>query len=216
MYGIRMTAALRLVCRNRIMTTTSEMSRQAQTTSPAASDTAGSESNTMHHASQPIPDGHRRVCVIPEPKHVEVRQGCFVLPPSCRLTCRENRKGAIQRALDAITDALAEREVPFRRSRTLRGGESENLLFIGISSEPVTELPAYPESTPANRAVDHAEGYVLDVADERIAIWASTSVGLFYGVQTLLQLLHRSGRTWTVPCLRIADWPAPRLRAQGI
>ena len=161
---------------------------------------------------QLIPEEHRRVCVIPEPKHVEVRQGKFVLPPCCRLTCREKRKGAIQRALDAITDALAEREVPLRRSRTLRGGESGNLLFIGISSGPATELPAYPESTPTNRAVDHAEGYVLDADDERIAIWASTSVGLFYGVQTLLQLLHRSGRAWQVPCLRIADWPDLAMR----
>ena len=59
------------------------------------------------------------------------------------------------------------------------------------------------------------EGYELTVATNRIIIRAPTQAGLFYGVQTLLQLLPPeifssnvvSGAAWQVPAVQITDWP---------
>jgi hexosaminidase len=59
------------------------------------------------------------------------------------------------------------------------------------------------------------EGYTLEVEPERIAIRATEPAGLFYGVQTLRQLLPAAvfgPRTaedvdWTAPCLQITDYP---------
>jgi hypothetical protein len=57
------------------------------------------------------------------------------------------------------------------------------------------------------------EGYVLDVEAQRIIIAARSGEGLFYGAQTLRQLIHRgeSNRA-TVPAVAIRDWPAMRWR----
>jgi hypothetical protein len=55
----------------------------------------------------------------------------------------------------------------------------------------------------------HPEGYVLDVAPQQIVLAATTHAGLFYGMQTLRQLLRPDGR---IPALRIRDWPAMRYR----
>ncbi len=49
-----------------------------------------------------------------------------------------------------------------------------------------------------------AEGYILDLAPEAITVAAHTETGLFYGLQTLKQLI-RGG--WDTE-LFIADWPA--------
>jgi hexosaminidase len=60
-----------------------------------------------------------------------------------------------------------------------------------------------------------AEGYELIVATNSVLIRAPTQAGLFYGVQTLLQLLPPeifSANTvtnvdWRIPCVQIEDWP---------
>ena len=60
-----------------------------------------------------------------------------------------------------------------------------------------------------------AEGYELTVATNSVLVRAPASAGLFYGVQTLLQLLPPdiyaprpvSSVTWTSPCVYIQDWP---------
>jgi hexosaminidase len=58
------------------------------------------------------------------------------------------------------------------------------------------------------------EGYYLKVRKKRITITAATETGLFYGCQTLLQLLPiaiYSNRvvdtSWTIPCVKIKDIP---------
>ena len=59
------------------------------------------------------------------------------------------------------------------------------------------------------------EGYELTVTTNSVVIRAPAQAGLFYGVQTLLQLLppeiFSSNRVdhvnWQIPCVQIEDWP---------
>ena len=59
------------------------------------------------------------------------------------------------------------------------------------------------------------EGYELTVTTSNVVIRATTAAGIFYGTQSLLQLLppeifsteRASGVAWTVPCVEIADSP---------
>jgi hexosaminidase len=59
------------------------------------------------------------------------------------------------------------------------------------------------------------EGYELTVATNRVVIRAPTQAGLFYGAQTLLQLMPPeifstnvvTGMDWELPCVHIQDWP---------
>jgi hexosaminidase len=66
-----------------------------------------------------------------------------------------------------------------------------------------------------NDAVIGKEGYNLNVTAKGISISANEPTGLYYGVQTLLQLLPNqiegktiaSNVTWTVPAINITDYP---------
>ncbi|HLP77610.1 MAG TPA: beta-N-acetylhexosaminidase, partial [Candidatus Paceibacterota bacterium] len=67
-----------------------------------------------------------------------------------------------------------------------------------------------------------AEGYELSVAPSGVVISAPTQAGLFYGVQTLLQLLPPEVFSatavkkfkWEIPCVKITD--APRFPWRGL
>lgn len=71
-------------------------------------------------------------------------------------------------------------------------------------------------------SVSNEEGYLLAIEPNEIQIKASKPAGVFYAVQTLLQLLPEKiespvavkNRQWEVPCVRVED--APRLSYRGI
>ncbi|HOY39082.1 MAG: family 20 glycosylhydrolase [Bacteroidales bacterium] len=58
-----------------------------------------------------------------------------------------------------------------------------------------------------------AEGYVLDISEKRIMIIALTDAGIFYGIQTLQQLIAANRTGESIPCLTIYDYPDFAVRA---
>ena len=56
------------------------------------------------------------------------------------------------------------------------------------------------------------EGYVIKITGGQILVAAYTEAGLFYGVQTLRQIIRANRTGNTIPQLAITDWPALRYR----
>jgi hexosaminidase len=87
--------------------------------------------------------------------------------------------------------------------------------LVGTNSGGVPVAQAILLSTNGALTSLGTEGYELTIATNAVFIRAPTSAGLFYGVQTLLQLLPPdiysprpvTGVPWTAPCLYIQDWP---------
>lgn len=57
------------------------------------------------------------------------------------------------------------------------------------------------------------QGYRLIAGIDGITIRAGSEEGLFYGTQTLLQLIRKSGEEYKVPGIKITDWPDIKKRA---
>lgn len=55
------------------------------------------------------------------------------------------------------------------------------------------------------------EAYKLEI-DKEITITANSAQGIFYGIQTLKQLLQKKGSKMTLPKTKIMDWPAFKIR----
>jgi hexosaminidase len=64
-----------------------------------------------------------------------------------------------------------------------------------------------------DKSIASAEGYQLTIGEKGVSIKASTGAGLFYGVQTLLQLLPVSpAEKLAVPFVKISDQPTFKWR----
>ncbi|MET0673933.1 MAG: beta-N-acetylhexosaminidase [Microbacterium pygmaeum] len=59
-----------------------------------------------------------------------------------------------------------------------------------------------------------AESYRLEVDEESVSLVGTDAAGLFYGVQTLAQLITRQGEAFVIPAVRIED--APRFAYRGV
>jgi hypothetical protein len=90
----------------------------------------------------------------------------------------------------------------------------------GESGYPVLLLRAGSDEGKAALEANHvrltpemaAEGYALAIGPERAVVIAESAAGIFYGVQTLKQLLPLKGATLEIPAGTILDWPAMKYR----
>jgi hypothetical protein len=91
---------------------------------------------------------------------------------------------------------------------TLSGGAEAGLIKLGVTPGAV-QIGAAEDSDKNALA---AQAYRLDLKPNAITITGNSETGLFYGVQTLVQLLKSNdGKLW-LPAGEIEDWPDLELR----
>lgn len=126
-------------------------------------------------------DGQTTLSVIPAPLSVEMRQGgTFSLAPETGLYVEASEED--KRILEGCEAVASLKLVPVAEE----GGHA-------IVLKQVTELPE----------VSSAEGYVLEVTPDKVLIRSKSGAGLFYGLQTLLQMVGEKG----IPTGTVTDEP---------
>jgi hexosaminidase len=144
---------------------------------------------------------HGEPALVPRPAQLERTDGAFTITPQTVLVVRADDPAA-QRSARQIAEWV-------RRSTgiTLAAGTS-----AGGASGGTIELTLDDRQSAAG-----AEGYELTIAPQSVSLKAATAAGLFYGAQTLRQLLPYSSeyeavlydkpRPAVLPALRIRDVP---------
>jgi hexosaminidase len=139
----------------------------------------------------------RGYTVIPEPQKVEFTGGDFEFDSGWTL-----KLGSGVKRDDVAVTALEE-ELQKRDGITL--GEH--------GRGKVIELAIQPGSVEIGQATDHnrqaleTQAYRLELTNTGIRVTANAPTGLFYGVDTLVQLVKRAeGKLW-LPQAQITDWP---------
>ena len=135
--------------------------------------------------------------VIPEPQKVKFKGGHFEFGSGWRLELGQGVK-LDNVAVTSLKDGLKSRDGVKLETR----GRGKTI-----------ELAIKPGSVEIGRATDKNRGalkeqaYKLDLASSGIRITANAPAGLFYGVETLVQLVKRAeGKLW-LPGATITDWP---------
>ncbi|WP_091502483.1 beta-N-acetylhexosaminidase [Microbacterium sp. cf332] len=131
--------------------------------------------------------------LVPLPASVIHDDGApFALTPAVRIT--------------GATDATDATGILHRLVLTRTGLHLAAVAGPTTDDDPVIEL--------AVDGAGPAESYRLSVDEHGVSIRGADAAGMFYGVQTLGQLIAGSDRGWTIPAVRIDD--APRFAYRGV
>ncbi len=152
--------------------------------------------------------------IIPLPQQMQIRPGVFTLCPSQRIP------GAPERATTRILVDSASLENGQYLAMTLFKSTG-NRFTVATNNAPGPVRGAVLLTTVNALSTLGDEGYELTVAPDSVVIRAPAQAGLFYGVQTLLQLFPPqilsprpvSGAAWVAPCVYIQD--KPRFKWRG-
>ena len=142
----------------------------------------------------------RGYSVLPQPQRVMLSAGDLPFGPAWTV----ERKGvaANDHAVASLTDGLRSR---FHLPGPRAGGVRIVLIRPGAV--------AIGNALDSDRSAIAGQAYRLDLGRAAIAITANAGAGLFYGVQTLLQLIDvGDGGALRVPEGQIEDWPDLGLR----
>lgn len=131
--------------------------------------------------------------VIPVPLKMEQGRGSFLLSEKTKLYT--NLQGGEAELWENYLKALP---VQLKEARMK---DRKQMLFLLI--------------TPKTPQLPSPESYTLSVTPQRIEIRATSGAGLFYGMQTLLQLMQPAGTgSYSVPSVEIED--TPRFAYRGL
>lgn len=136
----------------------------------------------------------KKIAIIPEPVELTETAGTFTLPQSVIIS------GAGQTGVSTVSAYLKKKLT------------TASAVTISEKSSPISTIKFVLNSKPESAI--GKEGYHLTVSPKSILITANEPAGLFYGVQTLLQLFPKEiespsvvKKTWTLPCVKITDYP---------
>ncbi|MCE5217737.1 beta-N-acetylhexosaminidase [bacterium] len=153
---------------------------------------------TLTTAEVPLP----RPAVIPQPQQIAIGPGGFVFGPDTIIAYHPQIEGSetVAQYLQAVLSPATGFELPIKRIQGMRR----------LPTKAVVMLPGGTQEALGD------EGYQMKVDTRRVLIEAQTAAGLFYGTQTLRQLLppevfantKQTGPEWMVPASRIVDKPS--------
>lgn len=128
-----------------------------------------------------------KIHIIPEPVSIKEGPGHFILDNNVSISAAKELEGTVKWFTDRIASSTGFQLKPGKQGKTI---------ILQIKKE------------------SNQEGYTLQVTPEKVILTAASPAGIFYGLQTLLQLLppdvesaRQIARTWTIPCVEINDYP---------
>lgn len=126
--------------------------------------------------------------IIPQPKQVEIRNGYYTMDQKTTITYNDPQLKFLAGYASQTIESLNKLHLPVKSSKAASLFPLSISLILDDKSKTATE------------------GYVLTVSPTAITVKGTSSKGLFYGVQSLLQLIPIHGES-IIPALEIQDEP---------
>jgi hexosaminidase len=140
------------------------------------------------------------ISIIPRPEQLEVFEGSFAINDKTNIVVagKSERCVEVGRYLQKRIFELTGSKLKLQSQG--QGSKAKNVILLATKG--------------AEESLGD-EGYILEVTKEDVTISANKCAGLFYGVQSVLQLLgNSSGGKSSIPCVNICD--NPRFKWRGM
>lgn len=145
--------------------------------------------------------------LIPLPREVETVAD-RPLPHGVRIHCQACAPGS-------ATDAAAEADDEFAAADLTATLQARNIPVADVGGFQIelTRLANHPVADFTDEM--KPEGYVIASTPTSLTVIAATATGLFYGAQTVKQMIQGNGSTAVLHAANIRDWPAMKYRGLG-
>lgn len=147
--------------------------------------------------------------LLPEPQQVSLSDQHYLLDNSWAINFSDNIPEN-DPAILSLTSELKDRFNLKLKTKTAstKKNNSSHIIRLSVKEGSVQIGEAHDK----NKAAIQEQAYRVELNSDEIAITANAPVGLFYGVQTLIQLVKSENGQVFLPEGEIADWPDLELR----
>jgi hypothetical protein len=155
--------------------------------------------------------------LIPEPKEVRLQAGSFRVRPTTRILVEFGHQSEDRIAAETLAEEIQEQSglklsITGTRSESKHAEAKEDTGSIVLARLQDQNVREFLESRGLKADSIGDQGYLLFSDNAHLIVAANTGQGLFYGVQTLRQLLHEDGGSLICPAVAIRDWPSMEWR----
>ena len=153
--------------------------------------------------------GHARLKLEPAPKEVQLRDGGFQVGPETKIFVQLGHQSEDRIAAETLAEEVEDQaglKLNIVGMKPARKAENGAIVLARLQDARVRRFLAQ-NGLKADGAVGQ-EGYLLFSDNSHLIVAANSGEGLFYGVQTLRQLLRPQGKGLVCPGVGIRDWPS--------
>lgn len=145
----------------------------------------------------------------PAPKEVQLRQGGFVVGPRTKIYVQLGHQSEDRIAAETLAEQVEDQSglrLDIEGMKAKGKAEGGAIVLARLQDARVRRFLA-DNGLRADQAVGQ-DGYLLFSDRSHLIVAANSGQGLFYGVQTLRQLLQPAGKGLICPAVGIRDWPS--------
>ena len=158
------------------------------------------------------PGPENQLKLIPQPKEVQLHAGSFRVKPTTRILVEFGHQAEDRIAAETLAEEIHDQsglKISITGEKSEAKQEPSTIVLARLQDRSVKEFLA-SKGLKADSIGD--QGYLLFSDNSYLIVAANTGQGLFYGVQTLRQLLRGDGQTLVCPAVSIRDWPSMEWR----
>ena len=155
--------------------------------------------------------GGTQLKLVPAPKEVQLRDGGFEVGPRTKIFVLLGHQSEDRIAAETLAEEVADQSglrLDIQGMKAAGKAEGGAIVLARLQDERVRRFLAR-NGLKADDVVGE-DGYLLFSDRSHLIVAANTGEGLFYGVQTLRQLLRPNGKGLICPAVEIRDWPTLR------
>jgi hexosaminidase len=153
-------------------------------------------------------DGRSALKLVPAPKEVQLGDGGFHVGPRTRIFVQLGHQSEDRLAAETLAEEVADHsglKLDIVGAKSVRKSDGSAIVLARLDNPRVRRFLAR-KGLKADQVVGD-QGYLLFSDSSKVVVAANSGEGLFYGVQTLRQLLRPMGKDLVCPAVAIRDWP---------
>ncbi|HEY6337252.1 MAG TPA: glycoside hydrolase family 20 zincin-like fold domain-containing protein [Candidatus Sulfotelmatobacter sp.] len=147
--------------------------------------------------------------LVPEPKEVRMRVGGFRVGPATRILVEFGHQDEDRIAAETLAEEISDEsglQLDIVGVKATSKTERSSIVLARLQDLRVRKFLA-ARGLISDESIGE-QGYLLFADKSHLVVAANSGSGLFYGVQTLRQLLRPNGKVLVCPAIAIRDWPS--------